>query len=226
MNILVLAAHPDDEVLGCGGTIARMAQEGNDVFIAILGEGITSRLDTGQPADPNALEKLHLTCKEVARFLGARDVFIHNLPDNRFDTVPLLEIVKITERILRQVEPQVVFTHHGGDLNVDHSILCRATLTAARPLPGTSVRKIYSFEVPSSTEWSFSEGERRFSPNTFMDIAHTLEAKVNAMKLYGTEIRAFPHPRSPEALVATAQKWGATIGVSAAEAFQLIWSRE
>lgn len=226
MRVFVLAAHPDDEVLGCGGTIARMAQEGHDVFIAILGEGITARLATGQPVDPKAVEVLHHTCRKVTRLLGAREVFIHNLPDNRFDTVPLLEIIKLTEGLLSQVKPEVVFTHHGGDLNIDHSILCRATLTAARPLPGTSVRKIYSFEVPSSTEWSFSEGERRFSPNTFMDIAHTLEAKVNAMKLYGTELRAFPHPRSAEALVATAQKWGATIGVSAAEAFQLIWSRE
>jgi LmbE family N-acetylglucosaminyl deacetylase len=154
--------------------------------------------------------------------LGARDVSWHDLPDNRFDTVPLLEVVKVVEGVVLRLAPDVIYTHHGGDLNVDHRVVSQAVLTATRPVLGQSVREIYAFEIPSSTEWAFQRLEPVFRPNVFIDITATLEAKVKALACYETEVRAFPHPRSPEALQSIAQRWGSVAGVKQAEAFELI----
>ncbi len=221
-NILVVAAHPDDEALGCGGTIARLAKAGHDIYIAILGEGITSRFKNPEMADPASLKSLHADSRQVADLLGAKDLFMHNLPDNRFDTVPLLEVVKIVEDLVQQFQPEVIYTHHGGDLNIDHAITNRAVITATRPVAGHPVREVYAFEVPSSTEWAFEHFHPRFRPNTFQDISATLDMKVQAMGIYESEARPFPHPRSPEALEAIARRWGSAVGVQAAEAFELI----
>ncbi len=224
MTILVIAAHPDDEVLGCGGTIARLAQEGHNVNIAILGEGITSRYQQREQADEGLVEALHARSRQVAELLGARDPFLYDLPDNRFDTVPLLDVIKIIEGLVERLQPQVIYTHHGGDLNVDHVLVHRATLTAVRPIAGCPAREIYAFEVPSSTEWAFGQFQPAFRPNVFVDISATLETKVQAMALYESEARPFPHPRSPGALRALARRWGGAVGVKAAEAFELIRS--
>ncbi len=222
MKILILAAHPDDEVLGCGGTLARHAREGHDVSVAILGEGVTSRFHRRKEAARDEVHALHDTSQRVADFLGARELHAFGLPDNRFDTLPLLEVVKVVEGLLEQVEPEVVYTQHGGDLNVDHAVLYRATLTATRPQTGMPIREVYAYEVPSSTEWAFQKFEPVFRPNTFVDISHTLDRKVAAMEMYESEARPFPHPRSPEALRATATRWGSVVGVGAAEAFELV----
>jgi len=226
MNHLIIAAHPDDEVLGCGGTITRLTNERQNVYVAILGEGITSRSRQREQADPAALEALRNDSRRVSELLGVRELFLYDLPDNRFDTVPLLDIVKRLEEILSMVQPTVVFTHHGGDLNIDHAIIHRATLTATRPVPGNSVRRLYAYEVPSSTEWAFGQWSRGFRPNVFMDITATLETKITAMQGYESEARSFPHPRSPESLRIQARKWGSTAGVEAAEAFELIRATE
>jgi len=220
--ILVVAAHPDDEVLGCGGTIARLAGEGHDVSVAILGEGITSRYDQRNQADKNTVEALKTCSQQVADLLGAKKLFMFDLPDNRFDTVPLLDVIKIIERLIEKVKPKIVYTHHSGDLNIDHSIVHRATLTAARPLSGCPVKKIYAYEVPSSTEWGFNQFSQVFRPNIFIDIRSTLGIKIRAMEAYETEIRLFPHPRSSEALKVLAKRWGSVAGLEAAEAFELI----
>ena len=222
MTVLVVAAHPDDEVLGCGGTITRLAQEGHDVYIAILGEGITSRYQQREQADQVVVEALHARSRQVAELLGARDLFLYNLPDNRFDTVPLLDVIKIVEELVERLQPQVIYTHHGGDLNVDHVVVHRAVLTATRPVAGCPVREICAFEVPSSTEWAFGQFQSVFRPNVFVDISATLETKVQAMALYESEARPFPHPRSPDALRAIAQRWGSAVGVEAAEVFELV----
>ena len=219
---LVIAAHPDDEVLGCGGTIARLAQEGEDVFIAILGEGITSRFNRREQADASELENLHKCSKRVSKILGIKELFLYDLPDNRFDTIPLLDIVKVLESLIDKIKPSTIFTHHGGDLNVDHRKVFQATLTATRPVAGCSVTTIYSYEVPSSTEWAFGKVSSSFQPNVFIDIQDTLELKLKAMSLYEGELRDFPHPRSSEALRAIACRWGSVSGFQAAEAFELI----
>lgn len=222
MNVLVVAAHPDDEILGCGGHMTRMAREGHDVYIAILGEGITSRYPDRESADTSQIESLHVCSQQAAEFVGAKDLFMHNLPDNRFDTVPLLDVVKIVEDLIKQLTPQVIYTHHGGDLNVDHLVVNRAVQTATRPLKGHPVRELYAFEVPSSTEWAFQRFEPIFRPNVFVDITSTLDTKIEAMAVYESEARSFPHPRSGEALRSIAQRWGTVVGCNAAEAFELI----
>jgi LmbE family N-acetylglucosaminyl deacetylase len=223
-RILVIAAHPDDEVLGCGATIARLAREGREVYIAILGEGATSRCEKGEKADWKLVEQLHAASRQAATLLGAKDLFMHSLPDNMFDTVPLLDVVKIVEGLVGRLQPAVVYTHHGGDLNIDHCITSRAVLTATRPVAGCPVRELLMFEVPSSTEWAFQRLEPVFRPTVFTDVHGTIDAKIQAMELYEGEMRAFPHPRSALALRASAQRWGSVAGMTYAEAFELVRS--
>ncbi len=221
-RVLVIAAHPDDEVLGCGGTIARLAREGHQVYVSILGEGITSRYSQRDQADQAQVKRLRDHCREAARLLGVKELFTADLPDNRFDTVPLLDVVKIIEGLVEKISPHAVYTQHGGDLNVDHRVVYRATLTATRPLPGGPVRALYAYEVPSSTEWAFQTLGSVFKPNVYMDISDTLELKLQAMQLYEGETRLYPHPRSPEALRANARRWGSVVGLEAAEAFESV----
>jgi LmbE family N-acetylglucosaminyl deacetylase len=222
--VLVIAAHPDDEILGCGGTAARLVQEGREVQFAILGEGITSRHAQRDAADRDQLARLHRQAHAAAGRVGVKDVHLHQLPDNRLDTVPLLEVVKLVELLVERIQPEIIYTHHAGDLNIDHGIIHRAVLTATRPLAGQPVREIYAFEVPSSTEWAFQRIEPSFRPNVFVDITGTIDAKVEAMECYESEARKFPHPRSPEALRAIATRWGTVVGCAAAEAFELVRS--
>lgn len=222
MRVLVLAAHPDDEVLGCGGTIARLSAEGHEVHIAILGEGITSRYQNRDHADMDDVAALHLTSHKVGEVLGAQKIHLYGLPDNRFDSVPLLDVVKHLEQLIGDFAPEEIYTQHGGDLNIDHQILFRATLTATRPMKNLRVRRVYAYEVQSSTEWAFQQFSPVFTPNTFVDISATLEKKLSAMRLYESEARAFPHPRSSEAIRSYALRWGSVSGLDAAEAFELI----
>lgn len=222
MKILVVAAHPDDEVLGCGGTIARYARDGHDVFVAILGEGETSRRSAGEQVDEQKLEALGANAKAAAKALGVSELITTHLPDNRFDSIPLLEVVKVVESLIDRLRPEVIFTHWAGDLNIDHVITHRAVMTATRGMTGGSVRELYAFEVPSSSEWAFGQFEGAFNPNVFLDISATLQHKLDAMNCYKSESRSFPHPRSHEALTALAQYRGSASGLDAAEAFQLI----
>ena len=222
MSVLVIAAHPDDEVLGCGGTIARLAGEGETVHIAILGEGITSRHARREDADLSAIDDLHADSRQAADVLGAASVQNFQFPDNRFDTVPLLEIVHQLESLITRHRPRTVFTQHGGDLNVDHQVTFRATLTATRPLKACPVHRVYSYEVASSSEWAFGEFMPVFSPHVWFDIGATLDRKIEAMQAYRSESRTFPHPRSPEALRAAAVCRGSQAGLPAAEAFALV----
>ena len=224
MRVLVVAAHPDDEVLGCGATAARLVVEGHDVHFAILGEGITSRHRGRSDADPAEVAALRQKAHAAAAKLGVKNVVLHKLPDNRLDTVPLLDIVKIVEDLVGGIRPEIIYTHHGGDLNIDHEVVNRAVLTATRPMGGQPVREIYAFEVPSSTEWAFQHLEPAFRPNVFVGVSQTLEAKIAAMECYESEARQFPHPRSPEALRALAMRWGSVAGCAAAEAFELLRS--
>ena len=224
MRILVVAAHPDDEVLGGGGTLSRLSKEGNAVHILILGEGITSRYDRRDQAASSETEALHRAAGKAADAMGTGHVHFFDLPDNRFDTVPLLDVVKVVEGFVEQVQPSTIYTHHQGDLNVDHVITHRAVMTAVRPVNDCSVRDVYAFEVASSSEWAFQQFQPVFKPNVFVDISETIDAKIRALECYDSEIRPFPHPRSPEALRIAARHWGSVVGVEYAEAFELIRS--
>lgn len=222
MRVLVVAAHPDDEVLGCGGTMARLAREGHEVYLSIIAEGMTSRAPARDAADRSQLDSLHAQARQAAKLLEVKETFLHGLPDNRLDSVPLLDVVKVIEQLVQRLTPARIYTHHPGDLNVDHAVVSRAVLTATRPMAGCPVKEIYQFEVPSSTEWAFQQFGEGFRPNTFVDVSQTLEAKIRAMACYETEARPFPHPRSSEALRAIAQRWGTVVGCGAAEPFQLV----
>lgn len=222
MKVLVVAAHPDDEVLGMGGTIARFISEGHTVYIAILGEGITARFKEREQAKRSLIESLHSQSKKVAKLLGAKNLFLYNLPDNRFDTVPLLEIIKIIENLIHKIKPEVIYTHFSGDLNIDHQLISRAVVTATRPLKGNTVKAIYAFEIPCSTEWTFGSLGQAFRANVFMEISKFLHIKLKAMSLYKSEFNSFPHPRSAQALTAIAKRWGSVAGCESAEAFELI----
>jgi LmbE family N-acetylglucosaminyl deacetylase len=154
--------------------------------------------------------------------LGAKQVNVAGFPDQRLDTLPLLDITQAIEREIARVQPAMVFTQHGGDLNMDHVITFRATLTATRSMAGGVVRQVYSYEIPSSTDWAFGQFEPRFQPSVFFDITAHLDAKIAAMQVYESETRVFPHPRSPEALRAIAARWGSAAGLLAAEAFHCV----
>lgn len=219
-RILIVAAHPDDEVLGCGGTMARLSREGCEVFTLILGEGITSRDENRNPGKRESeLAELKRQIARANEILGVKEVFSLDFPDNRFDTIPLLEIVKAIETVKNEVKPVTIFTHFDKDLNIDHGITQRAVLTAARPQSGESVREILSFEVLSSTEWN---SPISFSPDVFYDITQTLEIKLAAMTEYRDEIRVFPHPRTLEGIEINARYWGMTIGNGVSEAFECV----
>jgi LmbE family N-acetylglucosaminyl deacetylase len=223
MNVaLVIAAHPDDEVLGCGATIARLADEGWAVHVVIVAEGATSR---GTKRDPvKHVEELSglARCAEMANhILGSKSVKLLSLPDNRMDGMELLDVVKIVEVEIEHHQPVMVLTHHVGDVNVDHGIIHNAVITACRPQPGHSVKTLLFFEVPSSTEWRPVASGMQFAPDYFYDVTNSIDRKLEALNAYAPEMRKFPHSRSVEAVAHLARWRGATIGSVAAEAFML-----
>lgn len=218
--VLVAVAHPDDEVLGCGGTISRLTKRGDDVHVHILGEGMTSRADSRQTGlRESDLRTLNASTDAAMEILGVKHVYRSGLPDNRFDEMALLDIVKIVERTVVDIHPQIIYTHHANDLNIDHRTTFQAVLTACRPEPGKYVREIYSFEQPAATEWAAPLAQNAFMPNTFVDIRETLQSKLKAMTCYHTELRQWPHTRSLEAIEHLARWRGACVGMEAAEAF-------
>ena len=217
-TVLVVAAHPDDEALGCGGTIARLSASGSKVHILFLADGETARAG----ASKDMLAKRRRIATEAAAKLGAQNPGFLDFPDNRLDSVDLLDVVQAIEKHASGIGPELVLTHFGGDLNVDHRACAEAVLTAFRPVPDQSVRSILAFEVPSSTEWRVAAGPTGFAPNAFFDVSATLDVKRSALEIYAREMRDFPHPRSVEAVEALARWRGATVGVGAAEAFVVL----
>lgn len=215
-KVLVIAAHPDDEVLGCGGTIAGHSARGDQVAALFLADGVGSRHNR-QAAREVAARKRAAT--EAANILGIAKLWFLGLPDNQLDGMSLLTIVKSVENFARKVRPDIVYTHFAGDLNVDHRVCHAAVMTACRPVPGSTVKAIYSFEVLSSTEWSLRHVAPSFSPARFNDISAFLSKKMDALRAYGSEMRPFPHARSFETVEALARLRGSAAGLAAAEAF-------
>jgi len=219
-RVLCVAAHPDDEVLGAGATMSRLVDEGATVHSFVLGEGIGARYRDEQP-DRAKIAALHSQLARAAEVMG---VVPHHesLPDNRFDQVDLLDIIHMVEEIKREVQPDVVLTHHAGDLNVDHNITARAVLTAFRPLPEEHPVTVLGFETLSSTEWNVASHAASFVPNWFEDAKPGLQRKMDAMAAYSMELREFPHPRSITGIELAARRWGMTVGLHAAEPFILL----
>lgn len=217
-RILIIVAHPDDEVLGCGGTIAKHSDLGDLVNVIFLADGVNSRSDAGLLE----LEIRKANAKAACKVLGVNHISFGQFPDNKLDTLPLIEIVKYIETGLAEFNPEIIYTHSALDLNIDHQIVNRAVITATRPQGNCSVKTILSFEILSSTEWFFSELMPAFKPNWFEDISKTLDRKIKAIEIYRGELRNWPHPRSIEGIKHLAGFRGATIGANAAEAFMLL----
>lgn len=213
-KILIIAAHADDEVLGCGGMIAKSISNGDSVFAIFLTDGISAR-DFSNKKD---IENRKKSANQAHELLGLTDVRYLNYPDNRLDSIDLLDLVKDLEVHIEQIKPNVVYTHHYGDLNVDHQIAFKATMTACRPLPDCSVKEIYSFEIISSTEWS-GVVDNYFKPTVYIDITNFIDVKLKAINFYNLEMRDSPHSRSIEHVKSLAKHRGNCVGVDAAEAF-------
>ena len=226
-RILVVVAHPDDELLGLGASMHRLIhREGCTIRAVILGEGITSRADARDPeAWQKELEVHRNNIHTAATAIGYESVGIHNFADNRFDSHDLLDLVKVVEKEKADFDPEIIFTHHGGDTNIDHRRTFDAVVTAVRPMSHEKVATVIAFETPSSTEWQAANYPNPFQPNLFFAVEEAdVDAKIKGMESYEFEKRAYPHPRSPDALKIQAQRWGVVVGKPFAEAFMLIRS--
>ena len=224
-KIMLVVAHPDDELLGLGASMYRLINEYScSVKVIILGEGITSRSDGRNTEKWKQELSVHRENIENARLaIGYESVAIHDFPDNRFDSVALLDIIKVIEKEKKYFQPDIIFTHHGGDVNIDHQRTFEAVITCCRPMQDEKVTAIITFETPSGTEWRASTDPKHFIPNWFIEVSESgLKAKIKGMECYEFEKREYPHPRSPEALKIQAQRWGIVIGKKLAEAFTIV----
>lgn len=216
-NVLVIAAHADDESLGCGGTIRRHVNEGDRVEVLFLTNGVGSRTNV----DDTAVVRRSSAMEAALRILGVQRFQCHDFPDNALDTVPLLEVVRVISDFVAHFEViDFVYTHHAGDLNIDHQVTHRAVMTQFRPQPNTNhPKRILCFEVTSSTGWYGSSEANAFIPNYFVDITNTMKFKEEALAAYAEEMRPWPHARSMEAVKNLAAFRGASVGLDAVEAY-------
>ena len=224
-KIMVVAAHPDDEILGCGATVHKYTKNGVEAHALVLGTGVASRCEHNITDSINEIDNLRKDAKDSADIIGFKTISFEDFPDNKMDSVSLLDVVRKIEFYASKLKPSIILTHHHGDLNVDHRMTFNAVITAFRPLKGSSVNTILCFETPSSTEWNFPYYKNSYSPNVFIDIKNEINVKLKALECYKSEICQAPHPRSAESIQAIAQRWGNVAGFKYAEAFELIMSK-
>jgi LmbE family N-acetylglucosaminyl deacetylase len=215
-TILVVAAHPDDEVLGCGGTIARHTAYGDKVHVIFMTNGVSSRNVSNKE-----IKDRQIAAQNAADILGILSIEYFEFPDNKMDSIPLLDIVQSIEDVIKKLQPEIIYTHHIGDLNIDHQITHKAVITACRPTPETVTQEIYTFEVMSSTDWSPSAIDL-FHPNYYIEIGNYENVKLAALNAYNVELRKTPHSRSLNHIKALAVYRGNSIGVGVAEAFMVV----
>ena len=217
-TILVIVAHPDDEVLGCGGTIIKYRNEGKKIFLLTMTDGVSSR----EKMDNTDSKNRKKACQQAAKIMGITKIFFNNLYDNELDIISNLKLTKIIEKVIKKVKPNTVITHYNNDLNIDHRKVSNAAITACRPKINNKVNKILFFEVLSSTEWNInSKKKNHFLPNWYEDISKTFKKKMRALECYKTELRKFPHSRSKKGVKILSQYRGMASGYKNAEAFIL-----
>lgn len=220
-TVLIITAHPDDEVLGAGGTIAKLAADGMECHLLIVTDGSSS-----QYRDSNKLDEIiaakKLETLNCANILGFKSIHYGGLPDMKLDAVPHVEINQVIEKVIDEVKPDTVFTHFWGDVNMDHQNVYKSTLVAVRPVMGQVVKELYCYRVPSSTEWTPNKEDTMFMPNYFVDIHQYAEQKYKAFACYATELREYPHPRSVQYLRETDKAAGLRVGLLAVEEFVML----
>ena len=221
LSALIVAAHPDDEVLGCGGTIAKMIQCGIDVHIFFLADGVYSREKSNKSDLNDELILRRKSALKACNILGVQNVIFGDFQDNEMDNYSLLTITQRIESVISEFKPEAIFTHHVGDVNIDHQLTHKAVVTACRPQKGCSVKSIFTFEILSNTEWQIPSNNLAFTPSFFVDITSTLQIKIKALEEYSFEMREWPHPRSIKGTQVLSNLRGSTIGTDAAEAFMV-----
>ncbi len=216
MTVLVVAAHPDDEVLGAGGTLAQHVDAGDEVHAVVVAEGASSRYE------PAMVDTLHECGRAAAEVVGLTSIRFESFPDQRLDRVPVIDLTQRLEEIVSRLRPDIVYTHFAHDANTDHGVVARCTWTACRPYTLPRLRLFAAFETPSSTEWMLPGIAPGFTPTRFVDVAATIDRKLDAMECYKPELRDYPHPRSLRALQERAAYWGSHVGRAAAEPFVVL----
>jgi N-acetylglucosamine malate deacetylase 1 len=224
MRHLIVATHPDDEVLGVGGTIARAVAAGEEVHVCYVTACYQPRPD--EPDLPRYAdgerEERQREARESASLLGVKGVHFLDLPNNTLDQVPHAALNRRIGACVEEVRPEILYVNHGGDVHKAHRLVYEACVVVARPLPGAVVRRLLAYEVPSSTEWGGGAFGAPFVPNVYVDVSPFLERKLRALEAYRSEVRAYPHRRSVEAVRLHAAARGSEVGVEAAEAFMLV----
>lgn len=216
MRVLVIAAHPDDEVIGAGGTIARHVANGDQVFWCVVTEAYAPRWPEAYKA------AVRDQVEQVRQLLGIREVTFLGLPTVKLNTIPYVDLCSALQQVVDRVQPEVVYTTPRDDVNQDHRIVYEATLVATRPLPGSPVRRLLCYEIGPTSRFGLPAGSHGFSPNVFVDIEEYIDIKMKAIQCYQEELRDYPHPRSAEGLRLFARERGLSVGLGAAECFQLI----
>jgi len=216
LRVLAIAAHPDDETIGAGGVIARHVAQGDEVYWCIVTQGYSP------PWSEETLAEARSQVDEVQEVLGFREVFLLGFPTVKLNTVPYIDLCSALQQVVDQVQPEIVYTTPRDDINQDHRIVYEATLVAARPLPGSSVRRLLCYEISTTARFGLPAGSTGFAPNVFVDISRYLEKKLEAIRCYRTELREYPHPRSVKGLRLLAEERGLSVGLQAAECFQLV----
>lgn len=220
-KVLVIAAHPDDEVMGLGGTIAKLSAQGVECHLLIVTDGSSSQYRDSDHLH-EIIEAKKQETKECSGLLGFKSIHYGELPDMKLDKTPHIVINQVIEKVIDELQPDTVFTHFWGDVNRDHQEVYKSSLVAVRPVMGQVVKEVYCYKVPSSTEWTPNKADTMFMPNYFVDIEKFAEQKYKAFACYSTELRDYPHPRSIQYLRETDKTAGLRVGLLSAEEFVLL----